>query len=333
MYLPITLFIIFMISLVFIIVANKLHFSEAIGLIVVGLLMSLPFFKDSVIAGHEVVIEDMANIGLFTLMFISGFEISGNMLIRERKDSLILTLFTITSSLILGFVVFRLLGFSTMTALMMGVCFGVTAEATKARILLKLKEIKSRIGTLLLGTGIINDVFGIIFLIIVAYFFTGSLSFKEIWILGGIIISFVLGMLVHVFFDRESKEIRVLEKVLLITLVPFFFINMGLHFSLSRTVFDYRLFFIVLLTSFLGQMIGTILSKKFINISLRQSVLVGFSMNSKGAVELAIAFVALQVGIITSSLYMALVFTALVSTVIFQAIAFRIVARHPGIME
>lgn len=333
MFLPISLIIILIVSLIFIFLANKLHLSEVIGLIVAGLILSIPFFRETVISGNEIFIADLGNLGLFTLMFVSGFEISGNMLSREKKDSLILAASTVTISLILGFVVFTLLGFSKEISLIMGVCFGITAEATKARILLQLKEMKTRIGALLMGTGIINDVFGMIILGLVAFLLASPLSFKEVWILGGILLAFIIGMMVHVFFDRFSKEIKVLEKILLHTLVPFFFVNMGMHFNLNNFNLNWKLFFIVLVISFCGQMAGSFFSKLFIKLSNKQAFLVGLSMNSKGAVELVVAFVALEVGILTKDLYFALVATALVSTVLFQVVAFRISIKEPNIMK
>ncbi len=333
MNLIISLVVIFIISSIFIFISKKFHFSEVIGLIVVGLILSIPFLKNNVIAGHELFIEDLSNIGLFTLMFISGFEISGNMLAREKKDSFILTICTISISLVLGFAVFTLLGYSTQTSLIMGICFGITAEATKARVLLQLKELKTRIGAMLMGTGILNDVFGVIVLIAVTYIFTHNLSFKEIWILGGILFSFVIGMLVHIFFDRFSIEVKVLEKVLLHTLVPFFFVHMGLSLNLSKFNLSLKILLIVLVVSFLGQMLGSFFSKLFIKLTNRQALLVGLSMNSKGAVELAVAFVAFNVGLITNELYFALVATALISTILFQTIAFKMSFRHPEIMK
>jgi len=55
-------------------------------------------------------------------------------------------------------------------------------------------------------------------------------------------------------------------------------------------------------------------------------------MNSKGAVELAIAYVALHIGILTLDLYSALVMTALVTTILFQIIIVRMVKKDPKII-
>lgn len=332
MYLPLTLLIILIISLIFIVLANKLHFSEAIGLIVVGLLMSHPFLKNNVIAGHEEFIGSMSNIGLFTLMFVSGFEVSGNMMAKEKKDSLLLTISTVLTSFIFGFIILKLLGFNTDSALIMGICFGITAEATKAKVFLELGKMKTRIGSLLMGTGIINDIFGVFALVAVVYFFTGKFSFEEVWILGGLLLSFGLGMVIHIFFDRYSKEIKIIEKIIVYLVVPFFFVHMGFNFNFEIKS-DYKIFLLVFLTAAVGQLLGTFIVSKKINLNLKQTFLVGWGMNSKGAVELAIAFVALQVGILNKGLYSALIFTALISTVLFQVIIFRMIKKYPDIMD
>ncbi len=312
---------------------HKLHFSEAVGLIIAGLFLSSPPFESIVINGHEEVITILAHLGLFSLMFVSGFEISGNMLAKEKEESLILTLFTVSTSLILGTIVFYFLGYSIETSIVMGICFGITAEATKARVLLQLNEMKTRIASLLMGTGIINDVIGVIALILVTYFFTDKLSFKELGILGAVLMSFVLGMFFHLYFNRFSDRVKKIEKFLLYTIVPFFFINMGIHFSIKELEFSFYIFIAVLLTSFMGQMLGSLLSKTLIKLTWAQTFLIGFSMNSKGAVELVIAFIALEMGVLTSELYSALILTSLISVILFQGVAFRISAEENNIMN
>jgi Kef-type K+ transport system membrane component KefB len=333
MPLVLSLFLILVISFLFSWLAKKFHLSAVIGLILAGLILSLPFCKQNIIVGHENIIERLSDIGLFTLMFLAGFEISWSMLVKEEKDAITVTLFTIFTSLILGTVVFILLGFSLEAALIMGVCFGITAEATKARVLIQLKKLKTKLGSLLMGAGIINDIIGVLFLGIIAYIFTKDFSINEIKILGGVLLAFFAGIGVHYTFDRFSKKIKILEKLLLILVVPFFFVNMGMHFGWQSLGIDYKILLIVIVTAAAGQLIGTILTKPITKLRLKQLYLIGWGMNSKGAVELAIAFIALQVGLLPVNLYSALVITALVSTILFQIIIFRMVKRNPTIMD
>lgn len=333
MPLALSLFLILAISFLFSWLAKKFHLSAVIGLILAGLILSFPFFRQIVIVGHEDLIASLANVGLLTLMFLAGFEVSWRMFVKEEKDAFVVTLFTIFTSLILGTIVFILLGFSLEAALIMGVCFGITAEATKARVLIQLKKLKTRLGSLLMGAGIINDIIGVLFLGIITYIFTKNFSVNEIKILGGVILAFFAGMAVHYVFDRFSQKVKILEKSLLILVVPFFFVNMGMHFNLQSLKMDYRILLIVIITATAGQMIGTILTKPITKLKWKQLYLVGWGMNSKGAVELAIAFIALQVGLLPVNLYSALVLAALTTTILFQITIFRTVKQDPTIMD
>ena len=56
-------------------------------------------------------------------------------------------------------------------------------------------------------------------------------------------------------------------------------------------------------------------------------------MNSKGLVELAIAYLAFQLGLLPISLYSALVVTAVVTTLVFQVVIFSMIKNNPGIMD
>lgn len=333
MSLEVSIILILFISYLFSLIAQRLHLSRVIGLIFAGLILTMPPFKGWLVVGNEMVFERLANLGLLTLMFLAGFEVSWNMLKKERRDAIIITLFTVITSLVLGVSVCLMLGFSWGAALIMGVCFGITAEGTKARVLLQLKKIKTRIGALLMGTGIINDIIGVILLLIITYVFTRGFNLAEAELLGGVLLAFGVGVYVHYKFDRFSKEIRLLEKILLIVAVPFFFVNLGIHFDILSLSLDPRILIIIIITATAGQILGVMLTRPLTHLEYKQLFLIGWGMNSKGAVELAIAFIALSVGLLPAVLYSSLVVASLVSTIIFQIIIFRMIKRYPKIMK
>jgi Kef-type K+ transport system membrane component KefB len=75
-----------------------------------------------------------------------------------------------------------------------------------------------------------------------------------------------------------------------------------------------------------------LLAKPFTLLSWRQLYLVGWGMNSRGAVELALALLALQTGLIEKDVYSSLVLMALVTTLIFPVVLRRMLAKNPDIM-
>ena len=140
-------------------------------------------------------------------MFLAGFEVSWNLILKEEKHAIVITIATVISSLVIGTGVMLLLGFSLATSLVMGIAFGITAEAAKARSLLQLKKLKTKLGSLLMGTGIINDVIGMILFIAVLFFYADNFSWSEVFVLLGVIASFMFGSLVHYYFDRFLKHL------------------------------------------------------------------------------------------------------------------------------
>lgn len=327
------LFIIILVTYGFSKLARRFHLSEVIGMIVAGLLLTIPLAYEHLILGHEAMVNGLATAGLITLMFLAGFEVSGNLLFKEEKDAIVVTLFTLSASLLIGTIVFTLLGFGLPAAIIMGICFGVTAEGTKARVLLQLKKLKTKLGALLMGTGIINDIIGVFLLLFVSYIFTHGFQVSELFTLFAVLLAFFAGMMAHYSLNRFSAKLKRIERLLLFTLVPFFFVNMGIKFDFHSLKLDPWILLVVLLTATLSQIIGVFLTKPITKLRLKQLFLVGWGMNSKGAVELAIAYIALNIGLLPPTLYSSLVVTALVSTILFQIIIFRMVKKNPGIMD
>jgi Kef-type K+ transport system membrane component KefB len=328
-----SLAIILFISFVFAFLAKRLHFSEVIGLMLAGIFFSSPVLREYFIGTNETLILNLSHLSIMALMFVAGLEVSWSLVKQEKKDSLIVTLFTVTTSLIVGVAVLRFLNFSWEASIITGVCFGITAEATKARALLQLKKLQTRIGALLMGIGIINDIVGVLFLVFVSLFFAHQLIVKDAFLLLGIIASFALGIFVHYKFNRHSFAIKRIEQFLFIFVIPFFFVGIGHYINLSSIEADFWLIVLIFFSALFSQMLGVYLTRTIIKLSPKQLYLVGWGMNSKGLVELAIAFAAMDIGLINLDLYTAIVISSLMLTICFQIIIFKIIKNDPGIME
>ena len=64
--------------------------------------------------------------------------------------------------------------------------------------------------------------------------------------------------------------------------------------------------------------------------SIKQLYLVGWGMNSRGAVELVIALLALNHGLITQEVFSALVAMAIVTTLVFPFVLQREIKNNPA---
>lgn len=328
----ITLIICIIVSFLFTFLAKKLNSSTVVGLIVGGIILGSPLIKNILLEPNTDFVLTLGDFGFFTLMFIAGMEISWCLLYEERKEAAALSFFAAFIPFLLGVSIFLILGFSFLTSLAVGISMAITAEATQARVLLELNKLNTRVGSLIMGAGIIDDILGLSLFALVSYFFTGNIATKEFASTMTAITAFFLGILVHRFIGRETPIISFIEKLLVLFLVPFFFIGMGIHFSFQSLILDPSLLIVIIITAMAGKIAGSLSARPFTGLSWKQLYLVGWGMNSRGAVELAIAFLALRAGLVSVNVYSSLVIMALTTTIIFPFVFRRMVRKDPQIM-
>ncbi|MGB6339608.1 MAG: cation:proton antiporter [Candidatus Aminicenantaceae bacterium] len=327
-----TVLICIAVSFLFTVLAKKLNLSVVIGLILSGIILGSPGIKNAIIGPNEDFVMVLGNLAFFILMFLAGLEISWCLLYQERKEATAVTFFAAIVPIILGFIVFLQLGFSLVTCLTVGISMSITAEATTARVLLELDKLNTQVGSLMMGAGIIDDMMGLTLFAVISYIFTGKTATHEFIQTLGAIGAFFLGIVVHKLIGREKPIVTKIEKFLLTFLIPFFFISMGIHFSFESLFLKPWMGVGVIVLAILGKIAGSMLAKPFTQLNWKQLYLVGWGMNSRGAVELALALLALQAGLIEKDVYSSLVLMALVTTLIFPIVLRRMLAKNPDIM-
>jgi Kef-type K+ transport system membrane component KefB len=82
-----------------------------------------------------------------------------------------------------------------------------------------------------------------------------------------------------------------------------------------------------------GKLAGTFLTKPFTKLNWKQLHLIGWGMNSRGAIELALALIAFRSALIPVELYSSLVIMALTTTLIFPFVITRMIKKEPGLMN
>jgi len=147
-------------------------------------------------------------------------------------------------------------------------------------------------------------------------------SLSEALEMGYLIGAIISGFLLQISMKRlkKKREEEIITATKLVTLafvVPFFFVNIGLNFNYDYLAGNLLLLIITIVIAFLGKIMGTIIVKPFSKLSLKQLYLIGWGMNSRGAVELVIALLALNHGLITQEVFSALVAMAIVTTIVF----------------
>jgi Kef-type K+ transport system membrane component KefB len=154
------------------------------------------------------------------------------------------------------------------------------------------------------------------------------------YLIGAIISGFFLQISLKRLRKKDEKEVVTATRLIALAfVVPFFFVNIGLNFN-----YDYLLGNVFLLVStvaiaFLGKILGTLVIKPFSKLSVKQLYIIGWGMNSRGAVELVIALLALRHGLITPEIFSALVAMAIITTLVFPFVLQRQIKTDPKVLE
>ncbi len=134
-----------------------------------------------------------------------------------------------------------------------------------------------------------------------------------------IIGAYLAGLFVRRAICEKALLLKVTDRFVSITygfLGPIFFVSLSFH--VTFTIFREHLLVIIALVviATAGKLIGAGLSAYLGKMSANESLVVAFSMNGRGAVELIIASLGLQFGIIDDSIFSILVVMAFFTTLL-----------------
>ncbi len=312
-------------------VGKKIKVPDVVMLIALGLLFNVSLLHKSFITGNSSVLMIFGNIGLFAMMFLAGVEISWSQLYKEKKNSVFIATFASLTPFFMSFIVFSLIGFPKLTAAMIGVSMAITAEATSARVLLDLKKLKTKISAALMGAGITDDFIGLGLFVIIASLF-GAWSNKQLLTLGAVA-SFFAGIILNRYIRKIPQERSVLEKIIVFGLVPFFFIAIGINVDFGSLVLNPLIVLLMIAIAMSGKIIGTFLTKHWTHFRNEQLWVIGWGMNSRGAIGLALSIIALQMGLLTKPLYSGIVIMALTTTLVFPFALTHLIKKDPKVMN
>ncbi len=137
--------------------------------------------------------------------------------------------------------------------------------------------------------------------------FTESINLHAI--LGAFICGIAFGDSVHL--HERAREI--IHQFVTNFFAPLFFVSIGLKVNFI-TNFDAVIVGIVVLFAFVGKVTGASLGARLGGMSKRNSIAVGFGMNARGAMEIILGTLALNAGLISAQLFVALVIMALITS-------------------
>jgi Kef-type K+ transport system membrane component KefB len=145
-------------------------------------ILALPFINSSSLG---LTISDLSELGVLLLMFIAGLELHLGELTSHRRVSLLASVGGLVLSIGLGWGAGRLFGMTGAAALLLGLALGATSVSISARTLMELDVLRSRVGLILLGAAVVDDILSILAFSVFLAIITGSGGFWGLVLLTG----------------------------------------------------------------------------------------------------------------------------------------------------
>ena len=162
-------------------IATRLGQPSVLGELIAGIILGpslLNIIHFSVISNApflEEAVKDMGELGVLFLMFLAGLELHPRELARNRKTSSLACLGGVVLSIAFGVAIGLLVGSNFVNALFLGLCIGATSVSISAQILMEINQLRSILGTSLLGAAVLDDI--VIILLISGFLaFTGGVN-------------------------------------------------------------------------------------------------------------------------------------------------------------
>jgi Kef-type K+ transport system membrane component KefB len=178
----------------------------------------------------------------------------------------------------------------------------------------KLKTREAGFGILLvsaLGLSLIAEAVGLHF--VIGTFFAGLLVYKEL-----------------VGFENVEKINDVFSAITFGFLSPIFFAFIGMEFYAQSLADHLPLFLILLAVAIAGKIGGGFIGGKLTGFSNSESKIIGYLVNSRGMVELIIATIGFELGIIDQTLFTVIVAVGFITTIMAPIMARIALRRNPS---
>lgn len=230
-----TIFIIFEVGLLIVLsslgseIFKKLRLPGVIGAIVVGLFIGGPGGLG--IVTDLTVINILAVLGSILILFVTGLEFDATAFWKVGKKAFFLTTFGVILSVLFGYGIGILLGWSWQEAILLGAVLSPSGTSVIAAIISSEKVIKTKIGSTLLTAVILDDIEGILILtIVLGVISEGAFSVTNLIRIGVIAFLFIFG---SIFIGSKvfPTMLKRFERVLSVEV--FFAVLLGLGLILA----------------------------------------------------------------------------------------------------
>lgn len=127
--------------------------------------------------------------------------------------------------------------------------------------------------------------------------------------------AFLVGLAFSQNLEKRDNAHEMVYQFVMYFFAPLYFVSIGLRANFVES-FDPVLVLVVLSIACIGKVLGVTFGLRVSKMSWKQSAVVGFALNARGAMEIILATVARDAGLIDDHLFVALIIMALVTSIL-----------------
>jgi Kef-type K+ transport system membrane component KefB len=163
------------------------------------------------------------------------------------------------------------------------------------------------------------------FVAVMAVLVLAAASFAETLGLHAVFGAFLVGVALAPNTEERRRHYDVVHQFVMSFFAPLYFVSIGLKTNFAAS-WDLGLVLVVFLIACLGKICGAGFGAWLGGMSPREALAIGFGMNARGAMEMILATVALESGLIDERMFVALVVMALATSLLSGPAMQRLVA-------
>ncbi len=118
--------------------------------------------------------------------------------------------------------------------------------------------------------------------------------------------AFLVGLAFSQNLEKRDEAHEMVYQFVMYFFAPLYFVSIGLRANFIAS-FDPILVLVVLSIACIGKVLGVTLGLRISKMPWKQSAVIGFALNARGAMEMILATVARDAGLIDDRLFVALV--------------------------
>ena len=214
-------------------------------------------------------IDYFADIGILFLIFSAGLSLDLKEFKKIEKSSTVVAVLGVILPFIFGYLIAIWFGFSHITALFIGTALMATSIGVNAEVLFELGMMGTRLGSLIMGAAVIDDIIGMVILtILVSVVKTGHFL---IWEISIFLVLASLFILIGVLLTKEKVSGFIDKKLIKINFSKESLLIMGVIIALLFSLIAENIGLSVIIGAFISGLILGQLSyfrelKEFVNL-------------------------------------------------------------------